>query len=398
MRVPPRLLAVGFGQNLSYFLAWSVIPVWASFQREAPPWQLGLLPAASSVTYVAASVVSGRFSDRVSRSTLARAGLLVTALFLLAFALAARAGASILALSALTVSCGLGSALIWPAMQAKIADLSEAGDLERNLGDFSLTWSLGKTVGFLVAGAGVYGAFGIDVLFGCAALSLALVLVQPPASNIPRHGMEPLVGADDHAPAVRRAHLRSAWWANFAAYGMGATMVYLYPDLVKASGRPEWQHFLVLGTLFLAQTAGFRWFGRNLGWRYRLAPLLLWQAAGAAAILVIGQGPGPWLAVPAAAVLGLSLGQSYTASVYYSVHAEEERGARAGIHEALIGAGDFSVPLLGGLLATWTAWSSAPCALAAAVTGVAMIGGWWCLRAAPTSPSRTSRTGSTSPG
>jgi MFS family permease len=378
MAISRRIFAVGFGQNLSYFLAWSVIPVWASFEMRAPAWQLGLLPVAASLTYVGGAFLAGRVSDRVGRTAMVRAGLALFAVFLVAFAAAARAGASVLQLAGLTVLNGLGSALIWPALQAKIADLSTAADLERNLGDFSFTWSMGKTIGFVVAGAGVYGAFGIDALFGCAALTFALAFLQPAVHAAHREGLPPLVDAGDHSPEVRRAHLKAAWWANFAAYGMGSTMVYLYPDLVRASGRPEWHHFAVVGSLYLAQTVGFRWFGRNLSWRYRPGPLLAGQAAGAAALLVIGWGFGPAVAVPAAVVLGLSLGQSYTASVYYSVHAEEGRGARAGIHEALIGAGDFSVPFVGGLLASRTGWAPAACVLASAVAGLAM----WRSRAA----------------
>ena len=43
-RLSPRTLAVAFGQDLSLFVAWSVIPVWAHEVAHATPAQLGFLP------------------------------------------------------------------------------------------------------------------------------------------------------------------------------------------------------------------------------------------------------------------------------------------------------------------------------------------------------------------
>jgi MFS family permease len=167
---------------------------------------------------------------------------------------------------------------------------------------------------------------------------------------------------------------------------MGATLVYMYPALLRSVGRPEAHHGWVLGTVYLAQTAGFVLFGRFAGWRYRFAPVAGWMAAGAAALLVIGLGFPLAAAVPAAAVLGLALGQAYAASVYYSVHSAESRGARAGIHEAVIGAADFGIPMLGGLAVTATDWKPSVFVLAAVVVGVSLVMAARAVRRAGAAP------------
>jgi MFS family permease len=388
MGIPPRVYAFGFFQNLSYFLAWSVIPVWAKFEGRATATQLGLLSFFGGITYILVALRAGPLSDRVPRTSLARTGLAGFALFCLV-AWAVREPWLLVAASVLD---GAAMALVWPPIQAQIGDSSDGTDLERNLGHFSLSWSAGKSLGFLLlivayGGEGGAGGLGIDALLACGALSLLLVPVLPRLAAGRAPGAAPLVDDDHHPPALRARHLRAAWCANFGAYAMGATVVMLHPDLLSAAGRPARDHGIVLGALYLTQTAGFWWFGRFAGWRYRFAPVASWMAAGAAALLAIGLGAPLPVAVPAAGVLGLALGQAYAASVYYSVHAEEDRGARAGIHEAVIGAANFSVPAAGGFLATRTGWTPAPYVLAAAVVAGSLVLAARAVRAPATSAS-----------
>ena len=57
--------------------------------------------------------------------------------------------------------------------------------------------------------------------------------------------------------------------ALIASYGLGATVNFLYPDLVARKGWGGFEYALVTGTLFLSQTAAFFLFGRFSGWRYK---------------------------------------------------------------------------------------------------------------------------------
>ena len=56
--------------------------------------------------------------------------------------------------------------------------------------------------------------------------------------------------------------MRAAWVANFAAYGLGAILNFLYEDLVVGLGRDHREFNFVLGTVFLAQTIAFYAFAR----------------------------------------------------------------------------------------------------------------------------------------
>jgi MFS family permease len=361
-RVSARYPVVAFGQDLSLFAAWAILPLWAEFEARATPLELGALPVFGGIPYVVTALFAGRLSDRVSRTTLARIGLALFALFCL---LASRV-ATVHQLFLVSPLAGLSNGLIWPSLQAKMGDESGPHDLDRNLGLFSVSWCLGKALGFFVSGA-LHARFGLDALPALGLLSLLMVPVVPGPTPPPSAPRAPLVPPDAPPAPVRAAYLRAAWLANFATYGLGSTLCFLYPALVKRKGWTEEEYSLVTGTLFLSQAAAFYLFGRFSGWRYRWRAFVTWQGASAAALLAIGLGAPPGLAVPAAALGGCGLGLAYAASIYYSVHTDVGRGARAGLHEAFTGASNFGIPLLGGALQSATGWSAAPYALAASL-------------------------------
>ncbi|HEX5137044.1 MAG TPA: MFS transporter, partial [Planctomycetota bacterium] len=364
-RISARYPAVALGQDLSLFAVWAILPLWAKLDANATPLQLGALPVFGGLPYVVTALFAGRFSDRVSRTTLARIGLALFALFCLLASRVATVGQLFLA----SPLAGLSNGLIWPALQAKMGDESGPHDLDRNLGLFSVSWCMGKAIGFFVSGV-VQERYGLSALPWFGLLSLALVPVVPGRTPPPSSPRAPLVPHDAPLPRVRQAYLHAAWLANFASYGLGSTLSFLYPDLVKKKGWGGTEYALVTGTLFFSQAAAFYVFGRFSGWRYRWKAFVSWQAASALALLAVGLGAPVAAAVPLAVLGGAGLGLAYAASIYYSVHTDVGRGARAGLHEAFTGASNFAIPLLGGALQSWTGWGTAPYAWSAALVAV----------------------------
>ncbi len=360
-RVSARFPIVGFGQDFSLFAVWAILPLWAKLDAKATPLELGALPLFGGIPYVVSAFFAGRLSDRVSRTTLARIGLALFALFCL---LVSRI-TQVWHLFALSPLSGFANGLIWPALQAKMGDESGPHDLDRNLGLFSVSWCLGKALGFYLAGP--LKTLGLDALPAFGLVSLALVPVVPRRSAHPSAPRAPLIPHDAPSAPVRAAYLRAAWLANFASYGLGATFTFLYPDLVARKGWGATHYALVTGTLFLSQTAAFFLFGRFSGWRYRWKTFVAWQALSGASLLVVGLGAPLAAALPAAVLGGAGLGLAYAGSIYYSVHTDVDRGARAGLHEAFTGASNFVVPLLGGALQSLTGLGVAPYAFAAAL-------------------------------
>ncbi len=365
VRLSRRLLTVSLLFNAANYLAWSVIPARAAFVLDAGKDELGFLPVLGGITYILAAPRVGRLSDRVPRETLARFGIAGWALFCL---LAWRAD-SMAMLYGASVLDGFAQAFVWPGLQARIGDVSGGRDLERNLGTFSISWSLGKTLGFF--GSSALRDPDPRILLACGGLAVVLVFLFPPPRH--GHGSLPQEGDDGRSPAERSRFRMAGWITNFAGFGMGATLVYLHPGLLRDWGREPWHHGAVVGTVYLAQTAGFHIFGRWTAWHWRGGPLLLATLVGAGALLVVTLGAPFPAALAAAAVMGLSIGLCYMASIYYSVHAPEDRGARAGIHEAVVGAGNFSVPFLAGQAAEKSGVAALAGITAAAIAAAAGI-------------------------
>jgi hypothetical protein len=161
------------------------------------------------------------------------------------------------------------------------------------------------------------------------------------------------------------------------AFGIGAVLNHHYPNWLVEIGRNEALFGSYLGLIFGAQTVSFAVLARFTGWRYRSAPLLGCQVPLVAVLLILPRLSSPLAILATAPWVGLGLGASYFASLFYSVQDPSRRGRHAGIHEALLGIGSMALPVVGGWVAVSTGRLDAPY-LAAAGIGVAglLVQGW----------------------
>jgi MFS family permease len=105
--------------------------------------------------------------------------------------------------------------------------------------------------------------------------------------------------------------------------------------------------------MFLAgQLLMFLYLRKRSGWQYRLWPLLAALGVAAGAWVLAWFAQSPVVFGIAFAIAGMGAGVTYVSSLYYSLEGQSvSRGARAGIHEAVLGSGVFLGPLFGGLVA-----------------------------------------------
>src|SRR6185503_13360703 len=143
--------------------------------------------------------------------------------------------------------------------------------------------------------------------------------------------------------------------ANFLAFGVGnvfSGQFYKYAQNSGIGGAPPETLFgLVLGAIYGTQTLMFVVLQRGSKWTYRRQLLYGAQLlAGGAAVAVTFVKTDASL-IAAAALVGVGLGFANASSIYYSLHGPAGHGKYAGVHEAVLGAGSFLVPLAGGRLA-----------------------------------------------
>jgi MFS family permease len=364
------------------FIAWVAIPIRAESLRVTPT-QLGLLITAHSVLYVGNSLFVGRLADRMSKPFLAFLGC---AGAIASFAAIARAD-SLLLLFLTVPLLAVAASCFWPSVQGSVGTETDPARMERVLALFNVMWSGGKALGF-VCGGWLAARFGETATLWIAAGTVIPILALYPW----RKGTP--APAPREAPVGNRAGFRRvAYVANFVAFGVGAAFqnqffkylsntglgrsfegrTLLGVPLSTALDAQKWYFGLFLGAIFFAQTAGFLLFQKGAWWTYRRAPLYLSQVALAAATLAVAFVRSDALILAMAPLVGLALSFAYASSIFYSLHGSDEHGKYSGIHEAVLGAGYFIVPLAGGWLADLMGDLRVPYTVAAA-TVLAAIG------------------------
>jgi MFS family permease len=349
------------------FVFWTATPVLAE-RLGASATEVGLLQAASTVFYVLNSLWIGRLADRVSKSLLARLGCLGAAV---ACILVGRAE-TLLQLFAFVPVMGLAASLYWPTVQGAIGAETDPARLERALGLFNFTWSLGKTLGFALAGWMLARWGHFSTMAVAAATALPILFLYP-------RDVGARAAAFHEPPVEGRAAFRTMGYvANFAAFGLGAAFQNQFFKYLSAGGLgrlwgPETFFGVFLGLVFGAQTLTFSVLQRWTGWTYRRGLLYALQALGAAAAGALAFAPSDLLLLALAPLLGASLGFAYASSIHYSLHGPANHGKYAGLHEAVLGSGTVLVPLAGGLMVDLGGGLRAPYLLAGAGAAVAVL-------------------------
>ena len=362
MRDHRRLLVCAFLTDASLYVAFAALP-FRALELGAGPARLGILPTLYAAAYMASATLGGRLSDRVPRLALARAGSALFVAGCLALALAPGLAAVFLTLPVL----GLALGFFWSPLQAAVADRTAPGRLSAAVSSFNVAWSLGKGTGLVVGGALT------EVLDPRTALLLAGFPVLANLVILPRRRAEPPPAAESGAepprPPQEPGLLVRAWLANALAFGTAGTLNMHAPGYLLARGAGPAAFGGMLGAVFLVQTLTFV-AQRHLRPSRRLL-------VGACAIAAAGLGvfvltSAHALRVLAAVPLGIAFGTAYHASIHASLDRREGRGKAAGLHEAILGAGSSSLPLLGGAAAA-AGSLAAPFGVAAAALVVGLV-------------------------
>jgi len=362
-----RYCVAAFVYDFFVFVFWTAVPVRAE-AFGASSTQLALLQTASSVPYVLNSLFVGGLSDRVSKSLLARAGCLIAALACVWTAQAHGLGPLFIGVLLL----GLGASVFWPPVQSGLGSETDPARMDRALGTFNVMWSLGKTLGFAVAGKMIDDLGHAWVLWISAASAVAILPLYP--GDTLAVSREPLPEGGREGRAAFRT---MAYIANFAAFGVGAVLQNQFIKYLKASVRTEAVSLetffgVFLGVVFLAQTAMFFFLQRGARWTYRRSWLYGAQLLSAACLGGLTLTTDPLTLLVLGPLVGAGIGFTYASSIYYSLHGPAEHGRFAGIHEAVLGSGSFLVPLAAGALADLSGDLRAPYWLAAGLSAASL--------------------------
>jgi hypothetical protein len=138
-----------------------------------------------------------------------------------------------------------------------------------------------------------------------------------------------------------------AWLANPFSYIAINTLIAVMPGIALRLGLSTAQAGFCASVWCFVRLGTFAMLWLWPGWHYRFRWLLAAYLAlmvTFAAILTI---PSLAMLITAQLFLGVALGLIYYSSLFYSMDVGETKGEHGGIHEALIGLGNFIGPAVG---------------------------------------------------
>lgn len=366
---PRRLMGLGFLMDFQVAMVALGVQCLGVYVLHAPPVVLGLFGTLAAGVYTILCLMSGSVSDRLGRRRCILAACVGAGI---AWTLLPTVGHWRWVLLIVPLS-GASLSLFWPSVQAWLAELTAGGrrELARNLGLFNVLWCSGLMLGPVATGY-LWGVSHSLAFHIPAALLLVIVLIT---LTTPRGFSRPgEVSADDVAAHENvNLFLKLAWVGNFASWFAAATVGAMFPKLGASLGFPAHHVGWLLFSLRAGQVLMFIYTRYEHRWQYRLWPMAAAQGAAAIAMAFAAVATGKPAFAAAFAVVGLCGGMTYVGSLFYALHGRMHgRGKTSGFHEAVLGAGAWLGPLLGGLAAQFVSLH-APFAVAAFIFALACL-------------------------
>ena len=335
---------------------------------------LGTLTAISTGVFVLLAIPFGRLSDEIGRPRV----LTLACFSLAAVSIILPFCTRKLYLMIAFACSGIGMALFWPTYEAWLAEREGVGDLVRRITIFNLFWTVGITIGPMISSYLYKGTSPILTFYLAGGFSLINWITLESQTIVNRkdlHSAEHSVLIEAPPHAAHHIYLRIARIANFASWFSLGIVRHIAPKLTVEAGIPAMAFGNLMLVMGITQLIGFLWLGTNRAarWHYRLPPLIGVQLLAIIAFLVIGLMPHGLYWTCAFAVIGLSGAVTYFSSMYYSLHAQQDKGNKSGGHEAVLGSGLLLGPFFGGMLADSALGVSSPYILCAVVIGVCSL-------------------------
>lgn len=336
------------------------------------------LAALQGATYAVGSWVGGRCAQRWGYARALRRGLVGMAGALLTGTLVSGPWGHV----AVMVGVTWGTCFTWPSLEALVSHGEDRAGTQWHVGVYNLVWAGTGALAYFWGGA-LLDAWGMAALH-TVPLGIVLaewVLVELAQRSVPQRPcpdpeLQAAAAVAFEDPVDRRRFLQMAWLANPFAYMAIQSLVAVMPGIATRLGlSTTWAG--ICGSLWcFARLVAFAGLWKWQGWHYRFGWLAGSFAALVVSFAVLLTVPHLVAMLVAQIVFGLALGLIYSSSLFYSMDAGDTKGEHGGIHEAVIGLGNMSGPLVGAVALEW--WPARPDSGAVAVCGLLAVG-WLAL-------------------
>jgi MFS family permease len=324
---------------------------------------LGLCASMGFVSYLMGCICTGPLLYRFNARRLAQVGsLVVTAsvAVLLAIVVLNMRGCDLphpvtLVIITSMVS-GLLTSIYWPPIMGWLSTGYEGSDLNRRLGIYNMSWSVGLAVSPFLGGLLV--EFSIATSLFAAVIFAALAFVAVTLAHPPELEGEQRESKDDSQVFLGPASsllVRFRWTSRialvtvFTCVGLMKTQLALL--FTMELGFSKSQFGAATTVMWLFSCLVFFAASKTHIWQYRLVPLILAQMAVVLSMLMIIEGSRMLTFFLVAALVGLGQAFSYISHQFYAASQSTRRSGSMAMHEILLSAGQIMGFLVGGYLA-----------------------------------------------
>lgn len=314
-----------------------------------------VLAAAAGLVYVPASIYGGRFAQRFGYFKGLKVGFIVMIVALSVGFFVNSATAQIVVMLITTI----GMCFTWPTLEALASEGESYEGLQRCVGIYNVVWSGTAALayfsgGAMLVGLGLRSMFYIPVSIQLVQLGLTFWLENKIKSGVatpaaPMKDAAVPIGMNPRPIAKARGFLRMAWLANPFSYIAANTLIAVMPGIANRLGLSTALAGVYCSLWCFARVGAFvgLWFWA--GWHYRFRWMLGAYLALIVTFATILMVPNLMVVMAAQLLLGAALGLIYYSSLFYSMDVGDTKGEHGGIHEAMIGLGQFAGPAVGAM-------------------------------------------------
>jgi predicted MFS family arabinose efflux permease len=255
------------------------------------------------------------------------------------------------------VSAVIGMCFTWPTLEALVSEGEPRGGLQQMVGVYNVVWAATAAAASFTGGAmleklGLRSLFYVPIAIQACQLALTLALERNAAGKARTETPKPGKAGSAHAPGERPPSnagkfLRMAWLANPFGYIAINTLIAAMPGVASRLGLSTMLAGFCGSVWCFARGGAFLLLWCWPGWHYRFRWLLFAYLGLIGTFAAILLAPSVAVLVSAQIIFGASLGVLYYSSLFYSMDSSDTKGEHGGIHEAVIGLGNFAGPATG---------------------------------------------------
>ncbi len=276
------------------------------------------------------------------------------------------------ALYLLSIIAFIGMAMSWPAFYAWVGTERDENKRQRNLAFFNIAWSLGFTIGPLIAGPMYDFDFRLPyiMIFFVSILSfIFLLFIQHENTHYDVENHVSVNNNDCGEEETNKMFLYPFWVGVFLANLMvviprstyaehlkrmveNGELRFLFEKTVSSilTGDPATKFSWPSAMMAFATAGMFLLFAWTYFWKHRISLLIISQAICAITFFLLSETKSILLICLSFAIIGANHGLTFFASTYYSVNNPVLRHRRASINEGLVGLGGVVGSIIFGFL------------------------------------------------